>query len=656
MEVGIFRADPEAVTETQKTHPCQIDSAWIPRLTLRVGVTGHRPNKLEPEQMSRVSEVAATVLEELSKITEQVRAVHGKVFSRQAPCLRLVTSLAEGADTIVAEAARNRGYQLDVILPFPKAAYVESQGFDADAKRIFETLLIDPATQSLLELDRTADDPVLADSAYLEAGRLMVAHSDILIAVWNGKPEDGIGGTAQILREAIERGVPVIWIKPGGDTLLVTDGAQLSQPPPAAATGPDHGLNLDDLSRVVCALAAPPEYHLGTNERNASDARQRLEQFLDEPSRRGSFWSAYNLMRRLLIGGKFRPRVDYAIDQATETAWSRFRLAARQIGGDDFASRLQIRLESRWRRADNIALHYSHVYRSAYVLNYVLASLAVIAGLMSVFWWNATDAVLMKAAFVSAETLFIGWIMFLTIKGNGRRGSWHTRWLEARSAAELLRSARLLALIAHAPTPKFDPHDHEDAWVEWYVRSTLREIGIPSGTLNNSAHRIAITSAIEDEIKEQIAYNDNTQARHQHLDHKLHVLGERLFLGTFIIGASFLAAAMLYALGHRLEIIDISPQLKDFVKAAVTFLGAGMPALGAALLGIQATGDFKVASEQAARTSRELAALKSHLENERRAPRPGHTSQLLLALTQALISDLRDWAKIYRMRQLTYPG
>ncbi len=596
------------------------------------------------------------MLGELSKITHGILAAHSKVLAAEPPNLRLVTSLAEGADTIVAHAARECGYQLDVILPFPKAAYVEAQQFSTDAKRIFEEFLIDPALLSLLELDGNPDDPRLADNAYLEAGRLMLAHSDILIAIWNGEREDGVGGTAQILREAIERGTPVIWIKPRGEMLLVTDGAQLTQEARTTTITSDRGFDLDDLSRVVCALVAPPNRDPSTSERNTPDARQRLERFLDEPNRGGSYWSAYTLMRYVLIRRPFRPRVDYAVDQSTESAWSQFNRRAKDIGGDEFASRLQNQLEARWRRADNVALHYSHVYRSAYIVNYVLASIAVIAGLLSVFWWNAADAVLIKASCVLVEVILIGCIMRLTTKGNQRNGSWHTRWLEARSAAELLRSARLLALIAHTATPRIDPHHRDDAWVEWYVRSTLREIGIPSGTLNSLALGTAIASAIEDEITEQIAYNADAKGAYHDIDHKLHAWGVRLFIATLITGVSYLVLAIAYGVIHRPEIIEVSSQLKDFIKASVTFLGAGMPALGAALFGILATGDFKVASEQAARTSRELADLKLQLENEKHDPKPGRTSQLLLALTQTLTSDLRDWAKIYRMRELTLPG
>jgi len=51
--------------------------------------------------------------------------------------------------------------------------------------------------------------------AYARAGRYVVDHCDVLIALWDGKPEDGPGGTAEIVRYAREKGRELAWIDPG---------------------------------------------------------------------------------------------------------------------------------------------------------------------------------------------------------------------------------------------------------------------------------------------------------------------------------------------------------------------------------------------------------------------------------------------------------
>src|SRR5207245_181823 len=36
--------------------------------------------------------------------------------------------------------------------------------------------------------------------------------TDLLIALWDGEEAKGIGGTGQIVREALQRGIPVVWV------------------------------------------------------------------------------------------------------------------------------------------------------------------------------------------------------------------------------------------------------------------------------------------------------------------------------------------------------------------------------------------------------------------------------------------------------------
>ena len=51
----------------------------------------------------------------------------------------------------------------------------------------------------------------------------MVEHADVLIAVWDGRPARGMGGTADAVAYARQRGVPVLWVhaaRPAGLELL----------------------------------------------------------------------------------------------------------------------------------------------------------------------------------------------------------------------------------------------------------------------------------------------------------------------------------------------------------------------------------------------------------------------------------------------------
>ena len=50
----------------------------------------------------------------------------------------------------------------------------------------------------------------------MEASSAMLARADRLFVVWDGKPARGYGGTAGVVAEARQRGVPVTVIWPEG--------------------------------------------------------------------------------------------------------------------------------------------------------------------------------------------------------------------------------------------------------------------------------------------------------------------------------------------------------------------------------------------------------------------------------------------------------
>lgn len=52
--------------------------------------------------------------------------------------------------------------------------------------------------------------------AYMAASETLVTRSDRLLAVWDGKPSGGLGGTADVVAHARHVGVPVEVVWPTG--------------------------------------------------------------------------------------------------------------------------------------------------------------------------------------------------------------------------------------------------------------------------------------------------------------------------------------------------------------------------------------------------------------------------------------------------------
>jgi hypothetical protein len=117
----------------------------------------------------------------------------------------LVSSLAEGADAIVAGLALARGWRLEAVLPLPLDEYTHD--FEGQALAGLRTLVERAARVTVATPVKKRPD------CYLAAGLRLLAESDVLIALWNGRAARGPGGTGDIVAAARERGLPVVWIE-----------------------------------------------------------------------------------------------------------------------------------------------------------------------------------------------------------------------------------------------------------------------------------------------------------------------------------------------------------------------------------------------------------------------------------------------------------
>lgn len=146
----------------------------------RVGVTGHR-------DLSKFD--AITLFERLANELLQLKEQRERV--------QLISSIAEGADQLCAQIGLALGYEL--ICPLPFQRYRDD--FSGDALETYDSLL-QQASESFVVADGLDHD-----AAYLRAGKYIVDHCDVLIAVWDGLPQQSSCGTEKIATYAYERGV-----------------------------------------------------------------------------------------------------------------------------------------------------------------------------------------------------------------------------------------------------------------------------------------------------------------------------------------------------------------------------------------------------------------------------------------------------------------
>jgi hypothetical protein len=143
------------------------------------------------------------------------------VHAPATPALHLLSSLAEGADCLVAQEALQLGYELHAVLPFARHVYAEDF-VTPEARQTFAVLL--GRAWTVRELPGAAQD---RPAAYLAAGRYLLAHCQLLLTLWDGLPAKGEGGTGQIVAEAGERHLMTVWVDarpPHAARLLLGDG------------------------------------------------------------------------------------------------------------------------------------------------------------------------------------------------------------------------------------------------------------------------------------------------------------------------------------------------------------------------------------------------------------------------------------------------
>jgi hypothetical protein len=141
---------------------------------------------------------------EIESIRQRVREFFAQL-QRDFPQLPLMvlSALAEGGDQLVAQEALAMGAKLVAPLPLPRDLYV--QDFQAPPVRAtFESLCARARVIQLPVLSRSLLHDIglhgpQRDRQYGQAGVFIARHSHVLLAIWNGKSSDRLGGTAQVV-------------------------------------------------------------------------------------------------------------------------------------------------------------------------------------------------------------------------------------------------------------------------------------------------------------------------------------------------------------------------------------------------------------------------------------------------------------------------
>jgi hypothetical protein len=186
----------------------------LPHWTL-IGFTGHR-RLTNPD----------LIAEHLASAIDQIAA--------RCSTLAAISSAAAGADTIFVEEVSERRLPFFLLLPFDTARF--EKDFTAEQWR-----RIQPYFAKAVQVEQITGEAT-ENQAYLETGLRTVDRANVVIAVWDGKPAAGQGGTGDVVAYARALEKPLVWINSGTGEIL-TERFELlpqSQPPVDLSTSPRH--------------------------------------------------------------------------------------------------------------------------------------------------------------------------------------------------------------------------------------------------------------------------------------------------------------------------------------------------------------------------------------------------------------------------------
>jgi len=404
-------------------------------MRLTVGVTGHRD--LAPGECER--------------LREEVRKFFASLHSRFPSLpIELLTPLAEGADTLVTGVAVEMEIPYTAILPMGQVDYLADYESEL-AKEEFGQLLAGAERAVTLPVRPGADlkDPAARSWQYAQLGVFISNHCQILLALWDGKENDSLGGTAQVVRYHLTA------VMPGFE----------DEPPPASLLAD----NENDLCYHIVTGRSRPD---GAPAEGLQAGKDRWITSHFSLSEDEEFPFEYGQMIDRL--GEFDQdcaRFEEAIEQESWSLMEDLPDAPIPPGAG--------LVDSLFAAADWLAVRFQKRVNRSLLAMYTLA---VVMGLVFIIYSETSGPDWLLAVFLAL--FFCGVALHLT----GNSHQWHRKYLDYRALAEALRVQfywNVSGVVdAHSPGFAYDTFLHKQdvelGWIRHVMRtaSAQRERGL----------------------------------------------------------------------------------------------------------------------------------------------------------------------------------
>jgi hypothetical protein len=574
----------------------------------RIGVTGHR-------HIGNLAEVEAAVAQALQEIHEAFATARytDVVFT-------ILSSLAVGSDRLVVRKALDGALsaELGAVLPVARASY-EQDFHGVQEREEFRELFECASAQIELESHHIPKGD-LRDAAYDRAGHYIVEHSDVLIALWDGRDALGRGGTGDIVKYAKQRG---IWV-------LAVPAVGLREELPLART---RIMRLADRRRKRTAIIGLHRIDrcnklLSWPRRDRLLSWPRRDRLLSWPRRdRLLSWPRRDRLLswprrdRLLswprrADGKLRAERDRLAGMIASGA----SLQREGLGVLDWAlARLAV--------ADRRAV-VNHRWQTLLAWSiHLLAALAVTAVAIQLVYQPH------RPGWLVVEMLLVLCLLLAVL--TARIVRFRDRWSGYRSLAEAIRSGMFIALCGLDDKPGATRARILGASDEAWFQRAFTQVwqSRPQVSLRRDEAPGLRAFLIEGWIDDQIKYHQCTARRTRIVSNLCTLLMSAIALATITV-----------ALLHLSMLHSRSPS-----EGALKLAALALPAFGGAVAGLREYGQLRLHQERSERAATRLRTLRGRMAG---ATTLASVRHLATEAQQIMVDETVDWYGVSEFQDL----
>ncbi len=524
--------------------------------------------------------------------------------------LQLITPLAEGSDRLVADVALELGIELIVPLPMPQADYEKDFSSTAAVEAFRDSL----KKARVIHLRTVPDDSGQLvttgdrDLQYAQLGIFISNHSQILLALWDGKPSTAAGGTASVINYHLTAVMPGYAVAEESPNLLADNENDL-------------------VYHIVCS-----------RDRMGGQPRAGLE----------PFQITWVTAHYGLEAGDQMP-LEYQVMlhrlQDFDRDADKYQSAIEKEGADllESAPDLELPVGTRMiadqhRVADWLAIHFQKRISGGLI---AIHSLAVIIGLIFIVYSEFDGLDFLVNLFLLA--FVVGFLLFKI----GERRQWHRKHLDYRALAEGLRVQFYwsLAGVIDVQSAEF-AYDNflqkQDVDLGW-IRHVMRNV-----SLSRSRDQVPPLAWVDWVIEQWVGDESNQSGQLSYYRNKEQEKAARFrrttYLGRITLWAGILTAVLLAVAG-----MDMS----DFNRHLLLVLMGVFPLIA----GVRDAYSHKKAEKELIKQYRFMHGI---LSNARRlldsSDDPGFRRRVLRALGNAALEEDAEWILMHRERPLEPSG